>query len=507
MAAPPTHPTRPSPPTRTLRGAAVLPAVLALLLTALPARGVVAQGTLHVAIWGSDTNDGTPSAPFRSVQRGVLVAKPGDTILVHAGSYDGVVAMTTSGTPRRPITLQSAGDGTVTLTASLLHRSCAETSPAKDRTVEILDGVDHWVIKDLTIEGGIFISGTDRQALGDNVRNRSLPGRGLYDPEAARSTILSLGADPADGIQILDSRISGRGIHVVAARDGRIEDNEIYDIDCGIGAAIWLNRFSDGWTVRGNHIHDIAASEQHYMSEGIRLGSGSMYNLIEENAVERANGPGRGIAADVHAGWNVIRRNRVSETDQGLSEQSASWGNQWLENITQNNRRFGFNIYGQSDGTLDPGTPSFMQVRCNVGVGNPVGLSIGSVKKSEFRNNDFDSVSLTTKLRNQWGSAGNTWDGSASPPEPNPPRPDLEDCSPGPRVTRRWGDVNLDGVVDGADAAVVLNHVAGLPTPDADLTLGDVDGDSRVTTRDALIVLHYADGADTGFSRVGTPVD
>ncbi|MEI7903474.1 MAG: right-handed parallel beta-helix repeat-containing protein, partial [bacterium] len=41
----------------------------------------------HVALTGSDTNAGTPSAPLRTIQRGADLAKPGDVITVHAGVY------------------------------------------------------------------------------------------------------------------------------------------------------------------------------------------------------------------------------------------------------------------------------------------------------------------------------------------------------------------------------------------------------------------------------------
>jgi hypothetical protein len=153
------------------------------------------------------------------------------------------------------------------------------------------------------------------------------------------------------------------------------------------------------------------------MSEGIRLGGASMYNTVEANTVERTQGTGRGIATDVHAGWNVIRRNRVTNADQGFSEQAGGWGNQWLENIAEDNRRFGFNIYGQSNGMFDVSTPSLLEMRCNVSTSNPVGLSIGSVTKSVFENNDFVTVSLTAEMRQQWETRGNTWEGSIEPPD------------------------------------------------------------------------------------------
>jgi alpha-N-arabinofuranosidase len=41
----------------------------------------------HVAVTGKDTDAGTPSAPFRTIQRASDLAQPGDTITVHAGTY------------------------------------------------------------------------------------------------------------------------------------------------------------------------------------------------------------------------------------------------------------------------------------------------------------------------------------------------------------------------------------------------------------------------------------
>ena len=43
--------------------------------------------TLHVAVTGSDRADGSPGAPFRTIQRAARAALPGDTVRVHAGTY------------------------------------------------------------------------------------------------------------------------------------------------------------------------------------------------------------------------------------------------------------------------------------------------------------------------------------------------------------------------------------------------------------------------------------
>ena len=42
---------------------------------------------LHVAITGDDANPGTPAAALRTIQRAADLARPGDTVTVHAGTY------------------------------------------------------------------------------------------------------------------------------------------------------------------------------------------------------------------------------------------------------------------------------------------------------------------------------------------------------------------------------------------------------------------------------------
>ena len=125
---------------------------------------------------------------------------------------------------------------------------------------------------------------------------------------AAATLLPALGVDPADHIVIAENKIIGRGILTTAARFGRARANEVYNIECGTGAGIWLSRFSDGWVVRDNYLHDIPAATHHPMSEGIRQGSSSAYNLIANNLVEALGGSGRGITSDTFSSWNVMSR-------------------------------------------------------------------------------------------------------------------------------------------------------------------------------------------------------
>ncbi|RYG63282.1 hypothetical protein EON80_21540 [bacterium] len=63
------------------RSAVLLAGLLLLPLTELSARD------LHVAVDGKDTNAGTRAAPFASLQRAEESANPGDTVLIHGGTY------------------------------------------------------------------------------------------------------------------------------------------------------------------------------------------------------------------------------------------------------------------------------------------------------------------------------------------------------------------------------------------------------------------------------------
>ena len=60
----------------------------AAVLAGLIAFAVAARAAeIHVAVNGKDTNPGTRSSPYRTIQRAASLARPGDTVTVHAGVY------------------------------------------------------------------------------------------------------------------------------------------------------------------------------------------------------------------------------------------------------------------------------------------------------------------------------------------------------------------------------------------------------------------------------------
>lgn len=384
------------------------------------------QGTgtvYHVSTKGSDGNPGTQAKPFRTVQKAAGVVKSGDTILVHGGTYGGV-EIRRSGSATAPIRLTSAGDGTVTLQKRMSNPSCTSREFARDRTIKIVNGTDHWIIDRLTILGGISIEGGNLKRLSKSMfTNRRLPGRGGYDPNGAKRLLESLGVDGADGIRIFNNKIRGRGIRTTAARYGRIEGNEISYIPCAIGPAVWINAFSDFWSVRNNYIHDLAESSVHYLSEGIRLGRASMYNTLASNSVVDVQGLGRGVATDVNAGWNLIERNRAVRTFIAFSEQLGGWGNRWNYNTSYGSRRVGYAVYmqGAKDTSPTDETPAYVKMQCNLSSNDQLALLIGGAKQSAWKGNRFNTVKLGKGLPKYWTRVNDTWNGSTKTPSSSPP--------------------------------------------------------------------------------------
>ena len=63
--------------------------------------------TFYVSASGDDSDKGTLSQPFKTIQKGLDVARAGDTVIVRAGVYAGNVTFRYSGEKGRPITLKN----------------------------------------------------------------------------------------------------------------------------------------------------------------------------------------------------------------------------------------------------------------------------------------------------------------------------------------------------------------------------------------------------------------
>ncbi len=136
---------------------------------------------IHVSVAdGSDTNAGTSSHPIRSIQRGIALARPGDTVLIAPGVYrfrgstQYGLNLSKSGRSGAPITLRGSGPGVI-LDCS------AKTSW---RTLYCLNvNGDHWRLVNFSVRGANQNS-EGAWAVGihfENASNNLLEGVDSYD--------------------------------------------------------------------------------------------------------------------------------------------------------------------------------------------------------------------------------------------------------------------------------------------------------------------------------------
>lgn len=406
----------------------------------IPEGGRLDGAIIHVATTGSDANPGTAAKPLRTIQKAVDRSGPGAKILVHKGTYNQQISITHSGTARAPITLTAAGDGPVKLTSVQPATKCSSMKPTSDRTILVKGGADYWTISGLQIHNGVYINGgggfdafTWTDSLVDK-RNwqerRRVPGTSTNDPEVSKGAIAYVESkigrtlNPADGIQLIGNTVTGRGIHATLARSGLIQDNTITRVDCGTGPGIWVLTFSTFWRITGNDVSHIAdASTNHYMQEGIRLGTSSNYNRIDNNYVHDLGDDGRGFATDVDASFNIFENNLVRDVPVGYNDEMSGWGNVWRNNRADRYTTiaFGFRMKDRELTLPSKDTSTHYSIVTNNVATNPkgstaYGLGIGAIAGSTFSGNRLGRVVLGKYLKGYWAKQGNTWNGTTRPP-------------------------------------------------------------------------------------------
>lgn len=83
-----------------------------------PLESRVLLSSFYVSTRGSDTNAGTLTAPFRTIQRAADFAGPGDTVLIRGGTYRETVRPARSGGSGEPITFRPYNNENVTVSGA-----------------------------------------------------------------------------------------------------------------------------------------------------------------------------------------------------------------------------------------------------------------------------------------------------------------------------------------------------------------------------------------------------
>ena len=250
---------------------------------ALLAAAQLTAGTYYVATNGNDSNPGTQSQPFRTVQRGVNAAAAGDTIIVQDGFYAPpssagcsggsgyAVSINKAGTASAPITLKAASQWGATLDGGGCHSS-----------IYLYSGANYWTIE------GFVIANASWGGISSN--------------------------SGAGNITIRNNRIE---------YIGRRYDTSVYGI-----YGVYTNSASHDFVFDGNVIHDIGrTSGDHLFNDhGLYLHSRNttivnniFYRPISGWPIQTASGFGGLIANNTFHGPHPTREGHIMLWDPNYS--------------------------------------------------------------------------------------------------------------------------------------------------------------------------------------------
>jgi hypothetical protein len=237
--------------------------------------GFVQAATFHVDKNGNDGQAGTKAQPFRTVQKAVAVAGPGDQVLVGAGEYGEEVVTMTGGAVDRRIVIDGQN-------AAILRRFEFRHS--------------HITLKRLTISGYAERSGAlvylNRGAHFSRIENCMLDAasaRKVYGIEWRSGTGRPFSDDAASDCVITATTIRKvLGITLISMAGDRnlVENCRLLDS----GGADFFRLWGRNNVIRGNHClnnHSVAGEGNHadFIQTFGNHGEGSQGHVIENNLV------------------------------------------------------------------------------------------------------------------------------------------------------------------------------------------------------------------------------
>jgi hypothetical protein len=266
-----------------------------------------------VATTGSDTNPGTPAAPWRTIQKAFNTLQPGQRALVRAGTYTENLSFSRAGTATAPISVEAYPNERPVVTSAGSHPLRVGSSGAYFR-------FRGFTIRDHpgTSGGNVDLYGSHLEISGNEITAST--DQGIYT------------AEESDHVQILGNWIhdNGKGLthqsHGIYLQgdDHLVANNKINDHSKGFGIQVY-DRNSRS-IVTGNTVTGAGHS-------GIVVGgSGGVDNVLVRNNVFAFNAH-YGISHDStcptasKADHNVLFGNGWGATHAGCAGLDYSGGN------------------------------------------------------------------------------------------------------------------------------------------------------------------------------------
>jgi hypothetical protein len=214
----------------------------------------------YVASSGADSSPGlSQKLPLRTIQHAAQLTKPGDTVVVAAGTYDERIAINVSGDPGHPIRLVAARGEPVIVQGFEIRGNYVE--------VDGFEITNH----NATQEHGVGVYLTGSHDVVSHNRIHDLCFEGVYVADDGRSSSAT-SANIISRNTIVRAEMSGAQVggtrNLVEYND--VADTRQYPPGCdrrGRADADGFRFFGRGHVFRGNRIHDIAVPGSQYNSD------------------------------------------------------------------------------------------------------------------------------------------------------------------------------------------------------------------------------------------------
>ena len=278
----------------------------------------VVLSTYWVSPSGSDSNAGSASSPFATLQHSMMSLKPGDTLDVESGTYTGFIAGwdstpastgdpygTIDGTAGNPITIQAAPNASPG--SVIISSRNSETAVG----IDLEPGCNYITISGFTIQNGngsITKEGIKVTGNNDSIINNTVTGVGGFGIFTDNANNVLIQGNTVSGTT--GSGDSGHGIYVSGTTSGAVIQGNIID-----------NNGSGGMNINGD------ASEG-----GTKLVTNA---LIEDNQIY--NNGGNGINADGLQSSTIKNNLIYNYASYGICLYQIDAGGPSINNVIVNN--------------------------------------------------------------------------------------------------------------------------------------------------------------------------